>query len=107
MPTKPNAAWPVNPLASRLRARSPRPGSHWRAAPLRPSERARWWAASEAAAALQAVQRLRHVVLAATLSAREWSLAEQHATELLAADPFDELALRAQMTAMSRSGRNA
>ncbi len=75
--------------------------------PLLADERDPWWASSESAAAQQAIRRLRHVVVAAALAAREWSLAEQQATDLLAADPFDEAGLRALMTAMARDGRTA
>ncbi len=75
--------------------------------PLLADERDPWWAASESAAAEHAVRRLRHVVLAATMSVHEWPAAEQQARDLMAADPFDEVALRAQMTAMARSGRGA
>ena len=66
-----------------------------------------WWAAPESALAEQWVRRLRQVLLATCLRCSDFMEAEHQARALLAPDPYDEVALRALMTALARSGRTA
>jgi len=66
-----------------------------------------WWAAPESAVAEQWVQRLRHALLATCLRSSDFLEAEHQARALLAPDPYDEVAMRALMTALARSGRAA
>jgi DNA-binding SARP family transcriptional activator len=75
--------------------------------PLLADEPDAQWAESERAAAGLVVLRLRHAAAAAALAAGDFASAAELASQMLAADPYDETALRALMEALSRSGRPA
>ena len=75
--------------------------------PLLADEPDPWWAAPEAAVSEQWMRRLHHAVLAASSSSGDFREAEHQARALLGRDPFDEVAVRALMTALARSGRAA
>ena len=66
-----------------------------------------WWAAPESAVTEQWVRRLRHALLATCLRSSDFVEAEHQARALLAPDPYDEVAMRALMTSLARSGRAA
>ncbi|HXP33544.1 MAG TPA: BTAD domain-containing putative transcriptional regulator [Acidimicrobiales bacterium] len=66
-----------------------------------------WWAAPESATAEQWLRRLRHALLEASARSGDWMVVEHQARDLLGPDPFDEVAVRALMTALAGSGRAA
>ncbi len=66
-----------------------------------------WWAAPERAQADQLTTRLRRTALEGARAALDWRETEQQATELLAADPYDESAMCALMESLARTGRSA
>ena len=66
-----------------------------------------WWATAESAAVAQSRQRLRHVALVASVRSLDWAESDRQARDLLATDPFDEVALRSLMTALAATGRSA
>ena len=66
-----------------------------------------WWAAPESAVAEQWLRRLHHALLHASSLSGDFIEAEHQARALLGPDPFDEVAVRALMTALARTGRSA
>ena len=66
-----------------------------------------WWAAPESAVAEQWLRRLRHALLGASTRSADFMETEHQARALLGPDPFDEVAVRALMTALARTGRAA
>jgi len=75
--------------------------------PLLADEPDAWWADAERSAADRLVSRLHQTAAAAALAAGDWASAAELANQVLVADPYDELALRVAMSALSRSGRPA
>ncbi len=75
--------------------------------PLVADEPDAWWAEAERSAADLLVSRLHHTAAAAALAAGDWANAAELSHQVLAADPYDEMALRALMAALARSGRPA
>jgi len=66
-----------------------------------------WWAAAEQARVTRAVARAHHRAAAAALAARDPFSAAEHAEQALAADGYDEVALRLLMQAQAEAGRPA
>ena len=66
-----------------------------------------WWAAPESAVAEQWLRRLRHALLLASSLSGDFMEAEHQARRAAGPDPFDEVAVRALMTALARTGRSA
>ena len=75
--------------------------------PLLADEADPWWAVAERGQAELLVTRLHRAVLMGASSVGDWPTTEQLASTLLAADPYDEHALRALMLAFARTGRSA
>ncbi|MGA9311232.1 MAG: BTAD domain-containing putative transcriptional regulator, partial [Pseudonocardiaceae bacterium] len=75
--------------------------------PLLADEPDAQWADAERSAADLLVLRLHHTAAAAALAAGDFTSAAELASQMLAADPYDETALRALMQALTRSGRPA
>lgn len=65
------------------------------------------WADAERSAADLLVSRLHHTAAAAALAAGDFASAAELSSQMLAADPYDEVALRALMEALTRWGRPA
>ena len=75
--------------------------------PLLADEPDAQWADAVRSAADLLVLRLHHTAAAAALAAGDFTSAAELASQMLAADPYDETALRALMQALTRSGRPA
>jgi DNA-binding SARP family transcriptional activator len=75
--------------------------------PLLADEPDPWWAQTERAACDLLIGRLRYAAAAASLAAGDWIDVESSSRQMLARDPFDEVALRHLMASLARSGRAA
>lgn len=75
--------------------------------PLLADEPDPWWAEAERTRVARMVGRLHHAAASAALAAGDAAGASRLAEGALAADPFDEAAVRLVMTAMAQSGRPA
>ena len=65
------------------------------------------WVEAERSIADALVARVRHTAVTAAVVARDWGTAAALSDQLLAADPYDEVALRALLEATARTGRPA
>ena len=63
------------------------------------------WATAEIAAIERLLSRARHTVTETLLSQGRWAEAAEVAASEIARDPYDEVAVRAQMTALAMAGR--
>jgi DNA-binding SARP family transcriptional activator len=75
--------------------------------PLLADEPDAWWADVERSTIDRLVARLRQAAAAAAVATEDWGGAAELASQVLAADPYDEPALRILMTGLARSGRSA